>query len=109
MSNILEKIDVRSKRILRPQVHTTVSLVPALVMERRKMFDDRLRALQAAPVRNSTRTTQPHYTGAELAEPAVRLGADDHMGLPSRRGDRLVYRDGREVQLVWLDAGGVAA
>jgi hypothetical protein len=90
--NILDAIDVRTRRILRPLVHTTVSLVPALVMERRKMFDDRLRALQAAPVRNSTRTTQP-YSGVELAEPAVRAGADDHMRLPSRRGDLLYYRN----------------
>ena len=91
-TNILDQIDVRTRRILRPLVHTTASLVPALVVERQRMFDDRLRAPQAAPVRNSTRTTQP-YSGAELAEPAVRAGADDHMRLPSRRGDSLYYRN----------------
>jgi len=98
-ANILDEIDVRSKRILRPQVHSSASGVPALVVERRRMLEARLKAVQAdsTPIRNSTRTEKPHYSGLELAEPAVRAGADDHMGLPSRQGDLLVYRDGRVV------------
>jgi hypothetical protein len=85
------------------------ALLPALVAERHRMYAARLHELDSKPIRTSTRTLEAAYTTPELTEPAVRLGADDHMGLPSRRGDRLVYRDGREVQLVWLDAGGVAA
>ncbi len=83
----------REARILRPQVHTSASLVPALVVERRRMYEARLAQVQATPIRTSTRTNQAHYSGAELAEPAVRRGADDHMKLPSRRGDTLYYRD----------------
>lgn len=94
MSATPNTIDARTRRILRPQVHTTASLVPALVVERRRMFEERLRAVQATPIRTSTRTEAPHYSGAELAEPAVRAGADDHMKLPSRRGDWLYYRGG---------------
>jgi len=84
----------REARILRPQVHTSASLVPALVVERRRMYEARLAQVQAAPIRNSTRTNEAHYSGLELAEPAVRQGADDHMRLPSRRGNWLYYRDG---------------
>ena len=85
----------REARILRPLVHTEASLVPALVVERRRMLEARLRAAQAdtTPIRTSTRTEAPHYSGLELAEPAVRSGADNHMELPSRRGDWLYYRD----------------
>ena len=36
------------------------------------------------------------YHPHELSAPAVRLGADDHMKYPSRRGSTLCYRDGRE-------------
>ena len=88
-------LTARETRILRPQTHTQASLVPALVVERRRMLEARLRAAQAdtTPIRTSTRTQAPHYSGRELAEPAVRSGADDHMGLPSRRGDWLYYRD----------------
>ena len=90
----------REARILRPLGHTEASLVPALVVERRRMLDERLRAAQADGTPKHTSTHQvPHYSGVELAEPAVRAGADDHMGLPSRRGDCLYYRDGRAVHL----------
>jgi hypothetical protein len=70
------------------------------------MYEARLAQVQATPIRTSTRTNQAHYSGAELAEPAVRAGADDHMGLPSRQGDLLVYRDGSVVDLDW-DRGAV--
>ena len=88
-------LTARETRILRPQQHTEASLVPALVVERRRMLEARLKAVQAdtTPIRTSTRTEAPHYSGLELAEPAVRSGADNHMGLPSRRGDWLYYRD----------------
>lgn len=92
-----------------PQPAPQPALLPALVAERHRMYEARLQAVQATPIRNSTRTLDAAYTTPELTEPAVRLGADDHMGLPSRQGDLLVYRDGRVVQLVWLDAGGVTA
>lgn len=36
------------------------------------------------------------YHPTELSAPAVRTGADDHMAHPSRRGNKLFYRDGRE-------------
>ena len=101
MSATPNTIDARTRRILRPLVHTTASLVPALVVERRRMYEARLAQVQAAPIRNSTRTNQAHYSGAELAEPAVRQGADDHMRLPSRRGDSLYYRDGLVVDVDW--------
>lgn len=39
------------------------------------------------------------YTGAELRDPAIRPGADDARGLPSRVGDRLHYRGGRVTDL----------
>lgn len=36
------------------------------------------------------------YHPAELSAPAIRPGADDHMQYPSRNGNTLQYRDGRE-------------
>ena len=63
------------------------------------LYEARLAQVQAAPIRNSTRTNEAHYSGAELAEPAVRQGADDHMRLPSRRGDSLYYRGGLVVDV----------
>ena len=89
-------LSARETRILRPQTHNTeASLVPALIQERRRTLEARLKAAQAdtTPIRTSTRTQAAHYSGLELAEAAVRAGADDHMGLPSRRGDWLYYRD----------------
>ena len=35
------------------------------------------------------------YHCPELSLPAVRVGADDHQAYPSRRGNRLFYKDGR--------------
>ena len=35
------------------------------------------------------------YAGEELKKSVERPGADDHLKYPSRRGDRLYYRDGR--------------
>ena len=37
----------------------------------------------------------PNYDGLELSISVQRPGADDHMKYPSRRGNRLYYRDGR--------------
>lgn len=39
------------------------------------------------------------YHCSELGEPSVRLGADDHMEWPSRRGSYLFYRDGRQERI----------
>ena len=36
-----------------------------------------------------------NYHCPELSLPAVRIGADDHQAYPSRRGNRLFYKDGR--------------
>lgn len=45
------------------------------------------------PITNATSRGQ--YTGAELRHFAGRPGAMDAFALPSRMGDRLVYRSGR--------------
>jgi hypothetical protein len=48
------------------------------------------------------RTFQPmdgSYRPKELSEPATRIGADDHDQHPSRRGNTLRYRDGREERI----------
>lgn len=37
----------------------------------------------------------PNYDGLELTISVQRQGADDHMQYPSRRGNKLFYRDGR--------------
>ena len=39
------------------------------------------------------------YHPTELSAPATRPGADDHMEHPSRRGNTLRYRDGREERI----------
>ena len=39
------------------------------------------------------------YTCPELTMPAVRPGADDHQEHPSRRNNKLIYKDGREVKV----------
>ena len=39
------------------------------------------------------------YHPHELSAPAVRLGADDHMKYPSRKGSTLQYRDGRKEKI----------
>ncbi len=45
------------------------------------------------PITNAT--SRGHYTGAELRPFAGRPGAMYAFALPSRMGDRLVYRSGR--------------
>jgi len=50
----------------------------------------------------SKRTFKPmegSYHPHELSAPATRPGADDHMQYPSRRGNTLCYRDGREERI----------
>lgn len=39
------------------------------------------------------------YDCPEIGGSSVRLGADDHMEWPSRRGRHLVYRDGRQEKI----------
>jgi hypothetical protein len=39
------------------------------------------------------------YLCPELSMPAVRPGADDHQEHPSRRNNKLIYKDGREVKV----------
>ena len=43
--------------------------------------------------------THETYRGNELTQPATRLGADDHFNYPSKRGNTLYFRDGREIRL----------
>ena len=40
-----------------------------------------------------------NYHPKELSEPATRIGADDHNQYPSRRGNTLRYKDGREERI----------
>lgn len=40
------------------------------------------------------------YTCPELTMPAVRPGADDHQEHPSRRNNRVFYKDGRTEKVV---------
>jgi len=51
--------------------------------------------LAVAQLRTHT-SMEGSYHPAELSAPAVRSGADDHMKYPSRNGNTLSYRDGRE-------------
>jgi len=51
-----------------------------------------------AQKRTTDKMSGSHYC-PELGEPSVRLGADDHMEWPSRRGSHLVYRDGRQERI----------
>lgn len=72
------------------------------IMERHKMYSERLAAMgrrttMATPARVTNSSTSGTYSGAELADPATRIGADDFLAIPSRFGDVLRYRDGREV------------
>lgn len=89
-------------RVLQPQIHNSQpSLVPALILERRRMLHERMRRLEEqAPVVNSNEPG--YYVSTELTGPAVRRGADNHMALPSRVGNQLHYRDGR---VALLDEG----
>lgn len=51
------------------------ALLPALIVERRRMLEARLRLVQAdtTPIRTSTRVEEG-YSCPELSDPAVRLG-----------------------------------
>lgn len=42
-----------------------------------------------------TKIDGPNYLGLELKVSVQRPGADDHMQYPSRRGNKLFYRNGR--------------
>ena len=87
----------------RAKAKTTINTeLPALAAERAKTYADRDAALargEAAPL--PTKITNSNalgtYSGHELSAPAVRLGAADHMALPSRWFGTRSYRDGREV------------
>ena len=57
---------------------------------------DSWRAELAVAQKRTHASMEGSYHPAELSEPAVRHGADDHMKYPSRNGNTLQYRDGRE-------------
>lgn len=68
--------------------------------ERERMFDERARAMgpgiKPTPPRTTCNSTmQAHYQGSELSAPSVRIGADDHMAVPSLRFGKRHLRDGR--------------
>lgn len=77
--------------------------VPALTLERAKMYAAREAALARGecsplPTRITNSTTKGRYVGHELSAPAVRRGADDHMALPSRWFGTRRYPNEREMQ-----------
>ena len=79
----------------------STTALPALITERARVYAARDAALargesapQPAKITNSTTTGT--YSGHELSAPAVRLGADDHMALPSRWFGTRRYRNGTE-------------
>lgn len=78
-----------------------IAEIATAVQVRQKMYADRAAAAasgtpapQPAKIAN---TSTGSYSGRELSAPAMRLGADDHMALPSRWCGVRRYRDGREV------------
>jgi hypothetical protein len=75
--------------------------LPGLVLEREREFKARQTRIAASmfsqPSRICAASAKGTYSGADLTAPATRPGADDHMEHPSRRGNTLVYRDGKEV------------
>jgi hypothetical protein len=76
--------------------------IPGTLYQRQKQAAERAASRASntkAPGRITSGTSKKTYSGAELSEPAVRQGADDHMALPSRHFDTLRYRDGREVSV----------
>ena len=55
---------------------------------------------EAVVAQKRTKTTMSgDYVPKELVAPAVRIGADDHMAHPSRTGNTLTYRNGRQEKL----------
>lgn len=52
----------------------------------------------ATGVKICNSNTPDIYCGNELSAPATRPGADNALAIPSRMGDMLRHRDGREVQ-----------
>lgn len=75
-------------------------LLPGLVVERHKLYAERLARLQsgvalATPTRVTNSSTTGTYSGAELSAPAVRAGADDFLAVPSLIGGQRRWRDGR--------------
>jgi hypothetical protein len=62
------------------------SIVKAMARDRKQI-----------PISNAT--SKGTYAGLELSSPAVRVGADDFLALPSRFGDLLKYRNGSQKTL----------
>ncbi len=88
-----------SRAKAKPTINTEL---PALAAERAKTFAAREAALARGecaplPTKITNSTALGTYSGHELSAPAVRMGADDHMTLPSRWFGTRSYRDGREV------------
>jgi len=56
---------------------------------------------EAVVAQKRTKTTMSggDYVPKELVAPAVRVGADDHMAHPSRSGNTLTYRNGRQERI----------
>lgn len=67
-----------------------------LTLKPKTEWDSWKAELAVAQKRTHTSMDGDNYHPAELSAPAVRHGADDHMKCPSRNGNMLQYRDGRE-------------
>lgn len=54
---------------------------------------------EIAQKRTTVKMTGIYDPSTGMTAPAVRVGADDHMQHPSRRGSTLRYRDGSEAKV----------
>ena len=68
------------------------------VLKPKTMWDSWKEELTVAAKR-TFKPMEGSYHPHELSAPAVRLGADDHMKYPSRKGNTLQYRDGRKEKI----------
>lgn len=68
------------------------------VLKPKTVWDSWKEELVVAAKRTST-PMKGSYHPTELSAPATRPGADDHMKHPSRSGNTLRYRDGREERM----------
>ena len=68
---------------------------PKIILKPKTEWDSWRDELVVAAKRTYT-PMEGSYHPEELSAQAIRIGADDHMQYPSRRGSTVRYRDGRE-------------
>lgn len=95
-----ESVAEREARRDRQRGKANAMMLPGMVAERARIFDERAQALgrgvkPTPPGKICNSNVSVHYSGSELSEPAVRINTDDHMKLPSLRFGMRHYRDGR--------------